>query len=87
VSAIERLNLALLDLADHDQRTPCQGRRSERWTSDDYDELAWAAWVCTSMACPLLELCAAAADEQRIKHFTWGGTVRSPQPKRRKAIA
>ena len=83
MTANERLSQALTALADSDQLTPCQGRRSERWTSDDYDELEWAAFHCTSMGCPLLDLCGAAADELKAKHFTWGGTVRSPRPKRK----
>ncbi|HEV7148877.1 MAG TPA: hypothetical protein VGN48_17945 [Pedococcus sp.] len=83
MTAIERLTAALLELADRDQRTPCQGRRSARWTSDKHDDLEWAAWVCTSMACPLLALCGQAADELKVTACTWGGTVRSPKPKRK----
>jgi hypothetical protein len=83
MTASERLTHALTSLANSDQHTPCQGRRSERWTSDDYGELEWAAFHCASMGCPLLELCGATADEQRTKHYVWGGTIRSPKPKRK----
>ncbi|NYG05723.1 hypothetical protein BJ986_000210 [Phycicoccus badiiscoriae] len=81
MSANERLLLALTELAARDKATPCQGRRSARWTSDSHDDLEWASWHCSSMSCPVLEECGAAADEDHIKHFVWGGRIRSPKPR------
>lgn len=85
MTADERLTNALRRMDDAGEFTPCQGKRSARWTSDDYAELEWAAFHCVSMRCPLLDLCGQAADERREKHFTWGGTVRSPKPRRKAA--
>lgn len=76
-TASERLTHGLTALADREEGTPCQGRQGHRWTSDDYDDLEWAAFHCVSLGCPLLDLCGEAADELKAKHFTWGGTVRS----------
>lgn len=73
MTAWERLTQGLLRLADQDQKTPCQGGRRDRWTSDDADERAWAANVCVSLVCPLLEACAAAAAETKERNFVFGG--------------
>lgn len=85
MSAADRLAHALTAMADRRELTPCQGRQGHknRWTSDDYEELEWAAWHCVSLACPLLELCGAAADEHKEKAHVWGGTVRAKPPKRK----
>jgi len=80
--AAEELTRALLDLADHDRTTPCQGKRRDRWTSDDRDERAWAASVCTSLGCPVLAQCGAAADETGEKHGVWAGADRTPGGRR-----
>lgn len=85
MSASERLAHALTVMADRRELTPCQGRQGHRWTSDEYEELEWAAFHCVSMRCPLLDVCGEAADEQKAKHHTWGGIVRSPKPKRKAA--
>ncbi len=81
-TAAEELSHALLDLAESGQSTPCQGRRRERWTSDDHGERAWAANVCTSLACPVLAACGAAADEMREKFGTWAGRDRTPHTRK-----
>lgn len=82
MNAAERLTQALANLAERNQRTPCLGsKRSARWTSDDLADLEWAAFHCVSLNCPLLDLCGDAADEMKARHFTWGGRVRSPQPR------
>lgn len=73
MTAWERLTQGLLQLADRDQKTPCQGRRRDRWTSDDPDERAWAASVCSSLGCPLIDACAAAADESGERFGVWAG--------------
>lgn len=78
-AALDRLDAA-------GTRTPCQDRQNaDRWTSDDYADLDWAALQCVSARCPVLQVCTAAADARKEKHFTWGGTVRSPKPKRKVA--
>lgn len=82
MTAWERLTQGLLQLADQDRKTPCQSRRRrDRWTSDDADERAWAASVCVSLACPLIEACAAAADETKERNYVFGGVDRTPKPK------
>ena len=82
MTAAEELGRALLDLHDHGQATPCQGKRRDRWTSDDRDERAWAASVCTSLGCPLLALCGAAADEASEPWGVWAGVDRAPTTRR-----
>ncbi len=74
---------ALAELADRGERTPCQCRRRDRWTSDDADDRAWAAAVCVGLSCQLLEECGAAADEHGEKHGVWGGTDRTAATKRK----
>lgn len=81
-NASERLTLALIALADRDQRTPCQNPRTRhRWTSDGADEREAAAHECRF--CPLLTECAEAGDELKAE-FVWGGTDRT-KTQRRKA--
>jgi len=85
VTPAEELSLALLDLTARGERTPCQGRRRDRWTSDDATERAWAAAVCVGLNCQLLEECGAAADEQGERFGVFGGrdrTVVTPKSKR-----
>ncbi len=82
------LSLALLELADHGQRTPCQSsRRRDRWTSDDAAERAWAAAVCLTLGCPVLTECGAAADQQDERFGVWGGRDRTAATTRRRPAA
>ncbi len=76
-AAAEALGHALLELADQGRATPCQGRRRDRWTSDDADQREWAARVCSTLGCAVLEQCAAAADEHDERHHVWGGRDRT----------
>lgn len=78
MTALDRLDAALIALASDNRQTPCQGSRRARWTSDDHGEREWAAWHCRSLACPVLDLCAAAADELKASAGVWGGTLRGP---------
>jgi hypothetical protein len=73
MTSAEALDHALLELAEPGKRTPCQGGRRGRWTSDDADERAWAASVCRSLRCPVLVECGAAAAERREQFAVWGG--------------
>lgn len=85
MTAHERLMAALTRLAEANKFTPCQGRRRDRWTSDDATERAWAAAVCVGLSCQLLEECGLAADEQGERFGTWAGTDRTvvtSRPKR-----
>lgn len=77
MTAAELLTLALADLADGGQATPCQGRRRDRWVSDDRDDRAWAASVCVGLACPVLAQCGAAATENGERHHVWAGVDRT----------
>jgi hypothetical protein len=80
VTAAEQLTLALLELADRGERTPCQGRRRDRWTSECAEDRAWAASVCLTLGCAVLTECAAAADEHDERFGVWAGQDRSTQP-------
>lgn len=77
VSAAADLTAALDNLRDRDQRTPCQGKHSQRWTSDEADDREWAAHMCRM--CPVLTECGNAADERREKWHVWAGKDRSPK--------
>jgi len=85
MSAAEALSLALLELAARGHATPCQGRRRDRWTSDDAAERAWAASVCVTLDCPVLEVCAAVAVERKESFAVWGGRDRTVTVHKRKA--
>jgi hypothetical protein len=74
MTAAESLSLALLDLAEQGQATPCQGRRRDRWTSESVADREWAASACEGLRCPLLTRCGVAADEAR-------GAVTRPAPR------
>jgi len=87
MTAGEALGHALLELAEQGRRTPCQGRRRHRWTSDDATEREWAAAVCVGLACEVLEQCGAAADELDERFNVWGGTDRTPPPVSRRRSA
>ncbi len=87
MTAAEVLGRALLELAEQGQATPCQGRRRDRWTSDDAEERAWAASVCVTLACPVLGQCGAAADEQDERANVWGGRDRTTATTRRRPAA
>ncbi len=85
MTAAEVLGHALLQLADQDQATPCQGRRRDRWTSDDAAERAWAAAVCVGLDCGVLEACAAAAAGRKEAFGVWAGRDRTATVHKRKA--
>lgn len=87
LSASEALTRGLLALTEHGQRTPCQGKRRDRWTSEDLADREWAASVCTSLDCPVLAECGAAADEAREKWGVWAGVDRASTTSRRKAAS
>jgi len=87
MTAAESLSLALFELAERGSLTPCQGRRRDRWTSDDAADRAWAASVCVTLACPMLEECGAAADQQDERFGVWGGRDRTAATTRRRPAA
>ena len=84
MTSSEELTRALLDLEDRGQRAPCQGKRRDRWTSDDRDEREWAASVCVGLGCPLLQPCGVAGEE-RAELFVWGGVDLGVSASKRKA--
>ncbi len=73
MTAGEVFGQALLEVAEQGRATPCQGRRRDRWTSESAEEREWAATVCVTLACPVLEECAAAAAERKESFAVWGG--------------
>lgn len=84
MTAAEALGHALLDLADRHELTPCQGRRRDRWTSDDATDREWAAAVCVGLDCVVLTECGNAAAEQGERFGVWAGVDRTPPPARPK---
>lgn len=74
-TAVERLDLALLGMAENGQAPPCYGLGG--FTSDDPLERRIAAPICEH--CPIRELCTAAADERRESFGVWGGRDRTPR--------
>lgn len=72
MTARDRLDRALLDLAERGARPPCGHRWSgDLWVSDDAEDRRQAAVLCRP--CPVLEACAAAAEEADERHNVWGG--------------
>jgi len=84
MTAAEVLGRALLELAEQGRATPCQGRRRDRWTSDDATQRAWAATVCRGLNCPVLVECGDAADEHDERFGVWAGRDRTPPPPTRR---
>ena len=84
-AAAEVLGRALVELADRGHATPCQGRRRDRWTSDDATDREWAASWCAG--CAVLDECGSAADEHDEKFGVWGGRDRTAATTRRRAAA
>lgn len=79
MTARARLDHALVSLADRRERPPCaEPLMSSLWLSDDRDERERAATECRR--CPVLELCADAAEEAGERWHTWGGKDRRPRP-------
>ena len=74
MTARETFNRALAGLLERGALPPCAG--SAAWTSDEPDERATAAELCKP--CPLLDACAALADEGDERWGIWGGIDRSP---------
>ncbi len=85
VTAAEALSLALADLAVRGERTPCQGRRRDRWTSESAEDRSWASSVCLTLGCPVLEQCAAAAVEGKESFGVWAGKDRTVTAQKRRA--
>jgi hypothetical protein len=81
-NAIRALSDALLILAARDQRTPCQGRYSELWTSEDYTQRAETIPLCTG--CDLITKCADYAAEIKASFGVWAGTDRTPATRKAK---
>lgn len=81
MSARDRLDRALLDLATEGRRPRC-GEPAEHlwWTSEKADERARAAALC--VGCPVLQPCAHAAEEEG-ELFVWAGVDRGTRPVRK----
>ena len=72
MTAYEALANALAEALSARLRVPCI--KSEQWTSEDPHERVQAALACDG--CPMLTLCAAAADENGEVWGVWGGVDR-----------
>jgi len=79
-AAIRGLSDALLTLAARDQRTPCQGRYSELWLSEDYTQRAETIPLCAG--CELITKCADYATELKASFGVWAGKDRTPANRR-----
>jgi hypothetical protein len=72
------LHVALVDLA-HDNSSPrCTQIDGAMWTSEDVADRDAASALC--LGCPVLGLCAAAADSRDERWGVWGGRDRGPRP-------
>lgn len=81
MSARDRLDRALLDLAADGRRVRCAEPADHLWwTSEDSDERARAARLC--QGCPVLQLCGAAAEED-AEIFVYAGVDHGTKPKRK----
>jgi|GEM_PF-887718 len=74
--AVRALSAALLTLAARDERTPCQGRYSELWLSEDSTQRAETIPLCAG--CSLLTKCADYATELKASFGVWAGIDRTP---------
>lgn len=78
MTARDELDRALLDLAVEGRRTRCAEPADHSWwTSEDADERARAARLCTG--CEVLQECALAAEEE-AELFVWAGLDRGTRP-------
>lgn len=83
MSARDRLDRALLDLAADGRRPRCGEPASHHlWTSEDRAERARAARLCS--ACPILRQCGLAAEEEQ-ELFVWGGVDHGTRPSKKTA--
>lgn len=81
MSARDRLDRALLDLAADGRRPRCAEPADHLWwTSEDGDERARAARLCTG--CPVLPLCAESAEDER-ELYVWAGVDHGTSPARK----
>lgn len=82
MTARDRLDRALLDLASDGRRPRCAEPADHLWwTSEDTSERERAARLCRG--CPVLRLCADSAEEEH-ELFVWAGVdhgVRSTKKK------
>ena len=86
MTAAERLTRCLVDLATEGRRPRCgEPGGHELWCSDDPDDRAQAARWCAG--CPVLDECAAAADEHDERFGVFGGTDRTLPPAKRKSAS
>ncbi len=77
MTAAERLTRRLVTLAAQGRRPRCGEAGSHGlWLSDDADDRAQAASWCTG--CPVMDECAAAADEHGERFGVFRGTDRTP---------
>ena len=82
MTARDDLDRALLDLAAEGRRTRCAEPADHMWwTSEEADERARAARLCTG--CPVLRLCAVAAEEDG-ELFVWAGVDHGARPRTKK---
>jgi hypothetical protein len=78
--AMDALADAHAALLDAERRTPCQGwPDGSPWLSEDADERAMAAGLCTG--CPLFTACDGAAAAHRVTFGVWAGRDRTRTPK------
>lgn len=77
-----RLLLALREVADAGERTPCQ-TYPRAFTGSDTSAQRAAADLCA--ACPVLDLCATYADAAPERWHVWGGRDRARPDLQRRA--
>jgi hypothetical protein len=75
----EALHIAIADLNDAGQRTPCQSPLGDYWTSDRDIERSAAIESCGY--CPVLTHCSDYANEADERFHVWAGIDRNQKPR------
>jgi len=81
---VHALSSALLTMAHRDERTPCQGRYSELWLSEDYTQRAETIPLCAG--CELITKCADYATELKASFGVWAGVDRTPTTRKERPM-
>jgi len=81
--AARAIDAALLNMAHHDERTPCQGWDADLFLSEDHTERAAAIPLCAG--CSLLTYCHDYATELKASFGVWAGVDYTPTTRKRAA--
>jgi hypothetical protein len=80
MNPVEAMNARLMELTQHDGQIPPCAHNPDAWLSEHPDQRRIAARACRY--CPLIQTCAALADQIRPTFGVWAAVDRTPQPRR-----